>query len=291
MPTRVGIALSIARPRLVATLTGDARRAGEDALSADVNVGEIDPGVGDEKLAHLIRVRHATRLHDVERSVALAVVLEITYLEPRVDERRNANLRLVLIRRSGEVREERGDAVHLQEIEETNRHRLHVECRPCVLKTRDRIDDDGIRLQLLDDVVDRHEVLLEPKDRRAGGVKVKLAALHPFLEIDADRPHVPRQAAVGQLVELADAARRLVELRQSRRTTRPDGGTLPRPALGLWQTHASDVPISQFAACPVTKCKVVPGDPSLGFAQYRSRLLGYGLVVPTLDVGEDHRDR
>ena len=74
-------------------------------------------------------------------------------------------------RGAGEVGEERGDTVHLEKIEDANGHRLHLELGADARKAGEGVDDDGVWLHLVDVLVHRHEVLLEPEYRGTRGVK------------------------------------------------------------------------------------------------------------------------
>src|SRR3954468_12057025 len=79
-------------------LLGQAHRAGEDALRADVDVPQLDAAIGEQEFADLVGVRHAAGLQDVHPAVALAPQLDVPEQDPGVDDRRDAEVGLLQAR-------------------------------------------------------------------------------------------------------------------------------------------------------------------------------------------------
>src|SRR3954464_6957156 len=69
--------LSLDRRGPLPGLLGQAHRAGEDALRADVDVPQLDAAIGEQEFADLVGVRHAAGLQDVHPAVALAPQLDV----------------------------------------------------------------------------------------------------------------------------------------------------------------------------------------------------------------------
>src|SRR6185436_17273176 len=71
------------------------RRPGEHAAAAEGDRQHVDPARADHELANLVRMSHAARLHQEQPAGALRRDLDVPDLEPRIDERRDADLGLL----------------------------------------------------------------------------------------------------------------------------------------------------------------------------------------------------
>src|SRR5215813_2837709 len=72
-----------------------ARCAGKHALRTDVNIEQLDAVVGEDELANLVRMRHATGLEHPDTAIALAITFEAAQQKPCVHQGRDANLALL----------------------------------------------------------------------------------------------------------------------------------------------------------------------------------------------------
>ena len=91
-----------------------------------------------------------------------------------------------------------------------------------------RVDDGHGRLEVRNGLVHRHEMCLEPITRGPVGMKLQQAGGHPGLEIDADRPHVPKKLLGRLFKEEAEApfaptARRIEKVGGQTRLPGPRG--------------------------------------------------------------------
>src|SRR5882757_2614716 len=84
-----------------------------------------------------------------------------------------------------------GDLPCLQEIDQTHEHRMHF-MKVSHHEIRDRIDDDDLWVEFLDEFMNTQEMHFEPALRRAPCLESQDALLQVFVEIDADRTHIAR---------------------------------------------------------------------------------------------------
>jgi len=90
-------------------------------------------------------------------------------------------------------RQQRRDLLHLEEIEQTGAHRLHIPLTPHDHQAGDGIEDNRARPQIADGLVQCHQVGLQPAERRAGGMDMQQPLFHPGSQIQAERAHVAQQ--------------------------------------------------------------------------------------------------
>ena len=75
------------RLRPLLGLLGDAGRAHEHSLAAQVGVDQLDPALGDAELADLVTMIHTAGFQDVQTAITLAVGLQVAQQDPGVHER------------------------------------------------------------------------------------------------------------------------------------------------------------------------------------------------------------
>ena len=177
-------------------LLGLAGRAGEHALRPDVDVGQLDALVGEQELADLVGVGHAAGLEDVEDPVVLAVALHGLDQEPGVDQRRDLLVGLGRARRS-EFRlvNSAVTPLRLQEVDLAGQHRGHVAPGADAQEVGDRVHDDDGGVELADQLLHGEQVRLEAEQAGAEAVELEQAGVHPLLQVDAHRRHVPHDLA------------------------------------------------------------------------------------------------
>src|SRR5262245_4905351 len=109
--------------------------------------------------------------------------------------------------------------MHLQEIDEAREHRARILRRAGEGEVVDRVDDEYLRLEVTDELVDRREVHLQSVEACAGCMEPQQPLLDPRLELQADRAHVAhdlRRRLLEREIEapLAALARGIGEVRR-----------------------------------------------------------------------------
>jgi hypothetical protein len=104
-------------------------------------------------------VVHAARLKHVQGAVPLAAQLDVAHEQPRIDQRRDGDLRGFqrCIARC-QVGEQGGNVFSLQVIHQPHQHRLRLTDRASRQEVADWVEDHDLRFELLDQLVDRREV-------------------------------------------------------------------------------------------------------------------------------------
>ena len=118
-------------------------------------------------LDSLVGMGHSARLDDGQGAIAFAAAAHDLEHEPGINQRGDAHLALfeVAVTR-GQAGEERRRPAHFQEINETGHHRLDLGRVPDTDQIGDRVHDHDIGLELVDRLVHRHEMHLQPMRRR-----------------------------------------------------------------------------------------------------------------------------
>src|SRR5262245_51285055 len=95
-------------------------------LRNDINIEQFDAVVGENKLANLVGMRHATGLQHPDTTVAFAVAFNTAQENPCVHQRRNADLGLLegtsSLREAGK---KSSNLVRFEKIYQAGQHRLN----------------------------------------------------------------------------------------------------------------------------------------------------------------------
>src|SRR5687767_4123448 len=109
---------------------------------------------------------HAARLKDVKPPVALPVELDVAQQQPGVHQRGNAEFRPLKNRAArGQADEESGNLPRLEQVDQTEKHRVDLNAFSDGNEVADRVDDNRVRLEVLDVLVNRRQVRLETEQR------------------------------------------------------------------------------------------------------------------------------
>ena len=193
----VEVTLAPSALELEGTAAGEALRfeaepggAGEYARRAHRHRNKLDPLGRDEELANLIRVAHAARLDQREPARPLPGDFDVPHLEPRVDERGDAERYLLDPRGGAQRRHEGGDLPALEVVEEPDQHRLDLVAITGSHQAGDGVEDHSARLEGLDGLVHPNEVRLEAVDGGAPRLDEESFLRLPLPEVEANRRHV-----------------------------------------------------------------------------------------------------
>ena len=160
--------------------------------------------VGEDELANLIGVRNAARLEHVQHPVALAVGFDATQQDPGVHQRRDAHFSVFLLDSGfGQAVEDRRDVTRFQKIDQTGQHRAALQIIPERQKRRQRVEDNHLRFQLFDHLMDFHQMHFQSIQRGARRFEAQQTIFAARAEVEADGAHVadnlPRTLFAGEI--------------------------------------------------------------------------------------------
>nr|ART36605.1 C65 [uncultured bacterium] len=170
-----------------------AQCAHQHLAARGVGVGQGHPGVAQDQLAHLVRMRRATGLDDRHAPVALSGLHQVIEVDPGVRERGYLQWRAAL-GAAGQFVEQAGaqqrDAVGLRPVDQPLHHAVRRQFIAGFGPGVDRVDHQAAGAMLLGERLDAPQVDLRAAGDGAGRDHMQAAVLHVGIEPDAYRGQV-----------------------------------------------------------------------------------------------------
>lgn len=167
------------------------RTGQEGAIVIEQNIDQPHAIVSQQEFANLVGMRHASCLADIEAARPLAGQFEVAQQEPDIHQRGDADRGRFghgIAGRQGV--EQRGDAARLEQVDQADQHQLDRFIIRRRAERTDRIHDDDVRLEFIDQGQNGGKVGFQPGRRRTRSMEAQPVSAAPLRQLEADRGHV-----------------------------------------------------------------------------------------------------